>query len=322
SLAATLRIYHRVWQLYIAHVFLFMMFMALTGHLSEQLNNPLYVEELGATNFLSDPGHAVTMALALLFHPAYMDILPLYITQLAVLPLFILLLRWRWPLAIGLSLALWLAVQINSDLNLTAYPGPDQRWFFNPFAWQALFLFSAFLGWSQLHGRNGWLNARWLFMSAVVIASFGFSIRMNWTFNIIDDLVPFITRHFFWPTLSKTDMSPMRLLNVLAAVLVIATLVPHSARFLRHAAAWPFIVCGRHSLHIFCLGITLSVTGELILNKLIGGFWLQNLVIVTGVALLVGTAALMDWYRNNTRSSPTPKRDTEGKASVSKGAPS
>ncbi|MFT5538713.1 MAG: hypothetical protein ACI82H_000226, partial [Alphaproteobacteria bacterium] len=42
SLAATLRIYHRVWQLYIAHVFLFMMFMALTGHLSEQLNNPLY----------------------------------------------------------------------------------------------------------------------------------------------------------------------------------------------------------------------------------------------------------------------------------------
>ena len=79
---AGVRVYHRVWQLYVAHVFLFMMFLALVAYTAGALNNSLYAEEFGAANFLNEPGLAVVEALTLQFQPAFMNILPLYIVLL------------------------------------------------------------------------------------------------------------------------------------------------------------------------------------------------------------------------------------------------
>ena len=95
-LVAGVRVYHRVWQLYVAHVFLFMMFMATVAYTVGALNNSLYAEEFGAANFLNEPGLAVLKALTLQFQPAFMDILPLYIVLLAVLP-FVLAGFRSWP---------------------------------------------------------------------------------------------------------------------------------------------------------------------------------------------------------------------------------
>src|ERR671918_2255251 len=39
---AGVRVYHRVWQLYVAHVFLFMIFMAMMAYTVDALNNALY----------------------------------------------------------------------------------------------------------------------------------------------------------------------------------------------------------------------------------------------------------------------------------------
>jgi hypothetical protein len=78
-LIAAVRVYHRVWQLYVAHVFLFMIFMATVAYTAGVLNSSLYAEEFGAANFLNEPGLAVVKALTLQFQPAFMDILPLYI---------------------------------------------------------------------------------------------------------------------------------------------------------------------------------------------------------------------------------------------------
>src|SRR5919201_5561143 len=125
-LRATMRIYHRVWQLYVAHVFLFMLFMATTAYLVDTFNNAIYAEELRAADFLKEPGVAVVKALTLQFQPAFMDILPLYIVLLAVLPLVLVGFR-SWPrVVIFASLTLWLAVQFDKRLALPAYPGPDR----------------------------------------------------------------------------------------------------------------------------------------------------------------------------------------------------
>ena len=59
---AGVRVYHRVWQLYVAHVFLFMMFIAMVAYTAGALNNSLYAEEFGAANFLDEPGVAVAKA--------------------------------------------------------------------------------------------------------------------------------------------------------------------------------------------------------------------------------------------------------------------
>src|SRR5688572_7980049 len=95
-LIAAVRVYHRVWQLYVAHVFLFMMFMATVAYMIGALNNSLYAEEFGAANFLNEPGVTVVKALTLQFQPTFMGILPLYIVLLAVLPLVLAGFR-SWP---------------------------------------------------------------------------------------------------------------------------------------------------------------------------------------------------------------------------------
>ena len=151
-LMAGMRIYHRVWQLYVAHVFLFMQFMATVAYRVDDLNNAIYAEEFRAADFLKEPGLAVVKALTLQFQPEFMDILPLYIVLLAALP-FVLVGFQRWPTGVlAIALGLWGAVQLNNHIVLGTYPGPYEVWGFNPFAWQALFFLGAWCGWRRLQG--------------------------------------------------------------------------------------------------------------------------------------------------------------------------
>jgi hypothetical protein len=99
-----------------------------------------------------------------------------------------------------------------------------------------------------------------------------------------------------WPFLSKGDLGLLRLASVLAVALLVARLVSPRARFLTGRIARPFVLCGRHSLHIFCLGILLSVVGHLVLRELFGGMLMQLAVSAAGIAIMVAIAALMEWF--------------------------
>ena len=68
-------------------------------------------------------------------------------------------------------------------------------------------------------------------------------------------------------------------------------------------AARPFVICGRNSLHIFCLGILLSVLGHLVLNEFFGGIPMQLAVSAAGIAIMIGVAALMEWFAAAQRAS-------------------
>lgn len=293
---AGIRVYQRLWQLYVAHVFLFMLYLAVVAYTADALNKSLYAEEFNSTNFLNEPGLALVQALLLQFQPAYMDILPLYIVLLAILPLVLVGFR-SWPGVIAaVSFALWLAVQFDNRVALAAYPGPDRVWFFNPFAWQALFVLGAWFGWRNIGGGVSWLTGRWLFWLAAALSLAGFLIRFSWTLHDLYDPIPvLVSAKLLWPFLSKTELGIIRLVNVLAVALLVANLIPVRARFLNSSAAWPFLICGRNSLYIFCLGILLSVLGHLVLNEFFGGVAMQFAVSVAGVAIMIGVAALLEW---------------------------
>ncbi|HEX2229833.1 MAG TPA: OpgC domain-containing protein [Candidatus Binatia bacterium] len=295
-LVAAIRIYHRVWQLYVAHVFLFMIYMAVVAYTIGALNNALYAEEFGATNFLDEPGRALANALVLRFQPAFMDILPLYIVLLAVLPLVLAAFgSWAWAVLIT-SLLLWVVVQFDSRFAFPTYPGPDGVWFFNPLAWQALFILGAWLGWRNNHGGVSWLKYDGLFWLGVGLSVAAFLIRFGWTLHGFYDPIPVpVSVKLLWPFLSKSDLGVLRLLNVVAVALVIARLIHPQARFLATSAAWPFVICGRNSLYIFCLGILLSVLGHLVLNEFFGGIAMQLAVSVAGVGIMVAVAAFLEW---------------------------
>ena len=306
-LLSGVRIYHRVWQLYVAHVFLFMMFMATVGFTVGALNNPIYAEEFGAANFLNEPGLAVVKALMLQFQPAFMDILPLYIVLLAVLPFVLTGFISRAWVVIFPSIALWLAVQFDKRIALSAYPGPDHVWFFNPFAWQCLFFLGGWLGWRGNRGGVSWLKRRWVFYLAAVVALAGFVIRFSWTLHDLYDPLPVpVSMDFLWPLLSKGDLGFLRFANVLATALLVSRLIHPQAQFLRSRGARPFLMCGRNSLHIFCLAILLSVLAHLVLNEFFGGTLMQIIVAAVGIAIMISVAALMEWFAAAQRASGSP----------------
>jgi hypothetical protein len=296
-LIAAVRVARRVWQLYIAHVFLFMIFMATMSYTVGTLNSSLYAEEFLAADFLNEPGVAVIKALTLQFQPTFMDILPLYIVLLAAFPVMLAGFR-SWPrVVLGVSFALWVAVQLDARVALPAYPGPNRVWSFNPLGWQALFFLGAWLGGGGIRTIQSWLDRSCLLGLTAVLALAGLVVRLSWTLHGMGYPIPALgNTRFLWLFLSKSDLGLLRFANVLVLAVLVRRLISPRAPFLAGRVAWPFVACGRHSLHVFCLGIVLSVLGHLVLSELFGGFLLQLAVSAAGVSIMIAVAAFMDWF--------------------------
>jgi hypothetical protein len=64
---------------------------------------------------------------------------------------------------------------------------------------------------------------------------------------------------------AKTNLNPVRLANVLAWAWGAYRLAPFYARYLHLPAARPFILCGQHSLPVFCFGVLLEPFGGFLL---------------------------------------------------------
>src|SRR5256885_9857058 len=142
------RILRRAWQIYVAHVFLFAIYLAEISYVATSFENPLYAEEMGILDFLKQPDVTIVQALLLRFRPVNMDVLPLYIVLMLFLPVILGLMRWKADLTLALSAALY-ALTWQYDWYLSAYP--NGYWAFNPFAWQLLFVFGA---WCAMAGAN------------------------------------------------------------------------------------------------------------------------------------------------------------------------
>jgi len=302
AIACGTRAYHRVWQLYVAHIFLFMLYMGMVAHTMGRLNNPIYAEELGIADFLREPDIAVVMAMTLQFQPVFLDILPLYIALLAVLPLMLVLFRIIGAWALALSGALWIAVQFDNSIALPSYPGPS-TWFFNPFAWQFLFFIGAYFGWKGAPDDR-WSFQRWIVVASIVYCVFALIVKTSWAIHWIYDPIPAILLSPLDSMLNKTDLAAPRLLNILALSVIVMRFIGPRDTWLTRPIATPFILCGRHSLHIFCLGILLSVLAHLILNEYFGGLTMQAAVTAGGIAIMIAVAGLMDWFRRS-QSPPT-----------------
>ena len=88
-LAATKRLMKRVWQLYIAHIFLFLLFTAQVARTARRTDNPMYENEFNVFNFLQHPDVMIGQALSLKYKPVNFDVLPLYMALLFASPLIL-----------------------------------------------------------------------------------------------------------------------------------------------------------------------------------------------------------------------------------------
>ena len=125
------RVYRRVWQLYVAQLFLFMIFNAEVAYTLKFLYNPLFSDELEVGDYLQNPGETFIRVLLLQFQPTLLNILPLYIVLLLGLPVLILLIRRHILLGLVPSAAVWFAALLFG-WNLPGFP-EDKVWYFDPF---------------------------------------------------------------------------------------------------------------------------------------------------------------------------------------------
>jgi hypothetical protein len=290
---ASARILRRAWQIYVAHIFLFTIFMAEIAYVAATFDNPLYAEEMKILDFLKQPDITIFQALLLKFKPVNMDVLPLYIVLLLLFPPMLFLLLRHPNVALGGSAVVY-ALAWRLDWNLPAYP--NGVWFFNPFAWQLLFVFGA---WCALGGARrlaGVLRSRAILAVAIAYLLFAFFITLTWHFEGLDRFVPGWLTEWMYP-IDKTNLDVLRFAHFLTLAAVTVHFVPREWPVLKSPILWPAIVCGQHSLEVFCLGVFLAFAGQFVIAESSGGPLLQTGISVLGITVMIATAKLVSWYK-------------------------
>ena len=287
------RILKRAWQIYVAHVFLFAIFIAEISYVASSFDNPLYAEEMNALDFLKQPEVTIIQALLLKFKPVNMDVLPLYIVLLLLFPLALWLLIRNATVALLLSVALY-SLTWEYGWNIPSHP--TGHWFFNPFAWQLLFVFGA---WCALGGAERLapvLRSPVTLWLAIGYLLFCFGVTMTWYFPRLSFLVPRWLGEWMYP-IDKTNLDVLRFAHFLALAALTVRFIPRDWPLLQSRFLKPAILCGQHSLEIFCLGVFLAFAAHFIMVEFFGGTLMQIMISMVGILIMVGTAALISWYK-------------------------
>jgi hypothetical protein len=312
---ASARILKRVWQIYVAHVFLFTIYLAEISYVASSFESPLYAEEMGILDFLRQPDITIVQALLLKFRPVNMDVLPLYIVLMAFLPIILWLMQRKADLTLLLSVALY-ALTWEYDLTLPAYP--NGVWFFNPFAWQLLFVFGA---WCSLGGAQRMsviLSSRITLGISAAYLIFAFCVTLTWYVPQLNWLMPHLLEEWMYP-INKTDLDVLRFAHFLALAAITVRFLHKDWPGLRSKWLRPLVLCGQHSLEIFCLGVFLAFAGHFVLAEVAGGAWMHFMISVSGIAVMSAAAWLLSWYKQVAEKSGPRAKSAEANADLAGG---
>ena len=312
TVIGTARVLRRVWQIYTAHLLLFLVLMAEIAYVTTVSDKPdFYIKEMEVGEFFKQPGIEVIQALTLRFRPLNMDVLPLYVVLMAFLPLVLLLARLHRDLPLIVSIVLYV-LTVRYDLHLSTYP--DGFWSFNPYAWQLLFVFGAWCALGGAQRLSPILGSRAIFWLAVAYLCATFFVTLTWYFPHLESLIPTWLMRQIYP-INKTDFDILRFAHFLSLSVVALRFVPAGWSGLQSPWLWPLILCGQYSLQIFALGVALSFAGYVLLIELNAGVILHVVVGFAGLLIMYGVASTFTWYERATsgrvRARPSPETSPE-----------
>ncbi|CAI8963613.1 OpgC domain-containing protein [Pseudomonas sp. IT-P253] len=299
-LIACVKILRRAWVLYVVHIFLLAMLMGIVFFANSHVQTRDLVEEMGLHHFISNPQQALVDELLLRFKPNLMDPLPLYIVLLAGLPLVLPMLVRKAGAVVAVSTTVYLLAPWFG-WNLAAIK--DGVWYFNPVTWQLLFVLG---GAAAIHGQRPRVpdtrplaRQPWFVGAAVYVVVAGV-ITVSWRWpQIHDALMPARLSDWLYP-ISKTDLSPVRLLHFLALTYVTARLLPGNG----WTQNWPAQQCcrmGRYSLEVFCLGVLLAPLADMLNALTDDAFAMQVFTALVGAGLMALLAVWLDFNKRLTR---------------------
>ena len=242
------RLTKRVWQLYVAHIILFVIYIVAIGYVALRFSDPEIINEFNLAGLAGDQAiETLRQGLLLKFKPVNLDVLPLYIVLMGLFPPVLWLMLRQPDLTMLASIALWLLSR-QFGWNLSAYPGG--AWYFNPYCWQVLFVFGS---WCALGGAK---RARWIVDHPVTlylcIAYLVFALLMTMAARFPDfgALLPHWLYEIFKHN-DKTFLAPYRFLHFVVVAIMIVRFVPKDWSGLEWRVFDPLVVCGQQSLAVF-----------------------------------------------------------------------
>jgi hypothetical protein len=290
-LMGSARVAHRVWQVYWAHVLVFVTVFALLAAAGERPGGGSYLAGLNLMPFVRDPAGLTPALLTLAYVPNYFDILPMYLVILALMPAMVAAERVHRLLPLALSLAIWGLAQARL-LDLPAEPWSERTWFFNPFGWQLLFFLGFFLMRGTLAPPPPDRRSTWLAL-AVVVAAVPFAwFRIRGAVPALEEAAQALR-----PLTDKTHFGILRLVHFLAlAHLAVVAAGPRGAR-LRGRAVQVVSVVGQQSLAVFITGMVLAQILGILLDHTGRSALATAAANLLGFAVLIATAYTVRWFK-------------------------
>jgi hypothetical protein len=289
----TTRLLRRVWQIYAAHVLLFVFYLASVHLLSSSFNSLDLIDRFNVAPLLNAPVETITQGLLLRYKPLNLDVLPLYVVLMGVFPPVLwLMLRHRNWVMLGSVLLYFVARQFG--WNLPSYP--SGVWYFNPFAWQLLFVLGAWLALGGANTLHFLVRSRAVLVVGLAYLLFAAIMTLSGLIPELEKLFPRALFEAFNPN-DKTNLAPYRFLHLTILIILGARFIPIDAPGL-HATIWkPLIKCGQQSLEVFAVGIYLSFIGYFVLKTTSDGIVAQLLVGITGIAIMTAVAYYRSWSK-------------------------
>ena len=313
---ATARILRRVWQIYVAHVFLFTIFLAEISYVATRFENPLYTEEMGIMDFLKQPDVTIVQALLLeipsrqhgraaALHRA--DAVP------ADHPVADEVATRRHVGAVGAALCADLAVRLLSV-------GLSERLLgLQPVRLAIAVRVRRLVCDGRRQRMSRILSSPITLWICVGYLLFAFFVTLTWYVPQLSLLMPKRLEQWMYP-INKTDLDVLRFAHFLALAALTVRFLPRDWPGLKSPWLRPLILCGQHSLEIFCLGVFLAFAGHFVLAEISGGPFMHALVSVAGILIMWGMAWVISWYKHSADKGASKAKSTGGNADLAGGS--
>ncbi|WP_158569375.1 OpgC family protein [Pseudotabrizicola alkalilacus] len=296
SWTEALRPWRRVLTLWWVHVLVVLCIVALFALTVQHPAVAVMAEKRNIAPALENPALFVPGLIVLGHQFAYADILPLYIVLLLAAPA-LLAAAVRWPRGVMVaSVLVWFAVGLLR-IRMPTWP-LDYGWFFNPLAWQVIFVAGLLTGLAMRQGRR-WLPFRpwafWLAVGFLVLAAVWVQVPV----------VAATGGHGLWllyeyagapsvfTSFDKSFAHLPRLLHILALAYVLSAL-PALTQIAESPKVAPLILLGQHALPVFAVSTVLAYGAQVAKAMAGPSFVLDTVLIACGLVVLF---AIAGWQR-------------------------
>ncbi|WP_241212201.1 OpgC domain-containing protein [Vibrio scophthalmi] len=240
--------WRRAWEIYRYHIVCLLTVFTWFGFCVIYFPQAAEALSPNFSNLVEAPFLTVFWSLLLVNKPSYLEILPLYIMYIAILPALVCAYRRGWMKGVmAVSFSLWLAAGYLNDAGLVGLLSSSstefklQTGYFDPFAWQLLFVVASAFGFAANNPDFHWYSLPLTLVCGVLAvlimtmhhgAFLSFGIHQGVLYSLAD----------------KPELGWLRALNIALWAYLIAVLI-------RFRPTWlvfrPLSYIGRHSLQVF-----------------------------------------------------------------------